>query len=193
MGEHCWIDGRCGGILFQKLEIGGELPAAQVRPCEALAGTGAAIEAVKVFTLIGLAADDFEMGLNDVRHVAKQKRRALLALDFDVQPDVAFAGSHRGGSGAGADLGADFISADRGEADGLENVKPINHPSYFGFPVNCFNDTPCRRWRDDVVTDAFHLHFWTREAGEVAPSQNSYAPHWKLLIEMKPPSESPPF
>ena len=49
------------------------------------------------------------------------------------------------------------------------------------FPENGFEDGPCCRGCDHIVTHAFDLHLWSRKTGKVAFHFQTMPPHGVLL------------
>lgn len=172
--------GRDGGAGFEEFEAGGKFAVAEAGLVEALAGAGAAGKDIEVFAFAGAAGDfrsafvenvgreNFEVGFDDVGDIAQEGGGALLAFVLDEDADGGDKFTFHGGGGGGGGFGADFVAADVGEADGLEDVDPVDDPADLGFPVDGFEDAAGGGGGDDVVGDAFDLHFGAGEAGEVA-------------------------
>src|SRR4051794_39216850 len=68
---------------------------------------------------------------------------------------------------------ADFVSADRLKADGLQNMDPVDHPADRGLPVDRFEDAASGRGGHHVVGDAFDLQLGACKAGMIAPNLQS--------------------
>jgi hypothetical protein len=170
--------GKWGGV-FDEGEAGGKLAGAEAGLVETLAAEGAAIEHVEVlgfavfmgeFWAVFLEAmfENFEMGFDDIGNILQQSSGALLTLVLDDDADSRDVFPFHGSCGGLASLGADFVAADVGKADGLEDVDAVNDPADLRFPVDGLEDATGGGWGDDVVGDALDLHFRSGEAGEVA-------------------------
>ena len=105
-----------------------------------MSAAGAAVEHVEVlgfavfmrkFWAVFLEAmfEDFKMGFEDVRNILQQGGGTLLALVFDDDADGGDVFTSHGSGGGLAGLGADFVAADIGEADGLEDVNAVDDPA----------------------------------------------------------------
>ena len=170
--------GECGGV-FDEGEAGGKFAGAEARLVEALAAAGAAVEHVEMlgfavfmgkFWAVFLEAvlENFEMGFDDVGNILQQGSGALLALVFDDDADGGDALTSHGSGGGLAGFGANFVAADVGKTDGLEDMNAVDDPADLRFPIDGLKNTAGGGWGDDVVGDALDLHFRPGEAGEVA-------------------------
>lgn len=169
-----------------------ELATTEVGLVEGLAPAGAAFEHFEVFAN-GIVFGDFcsvalkpgvenvNAGVDEVADVAEEEGRALLTFLVDIDAEgVGTAFANERGSRIGCFF-ADFVAADVGEADGVEDCDAVDDPTDLRFPVDGFENAAGGGRSDDVVGDALDLHFGTGEEGVVAGDfECDGRVHWEL-------------
>ena len=159
-------------------EVGRELAGPQIGAMKTLPARRAAVEHGEMLGLrVSVAGGgQQEVRLDDVGHAAQQHRGSLLPIVLDEGPEA------RGRTGldgladaARRDLAAQFVAPEVLEADGLQDVNPVDHPADGRFPVNRLENPARGRGRQRVVGHPLDLHLRPGEAGVLAPDVQLHA------------------
>lgn len=146
---------------------------------ECLAFEGATFEHFEVFAsgfigwdcwavFIEAGVEEMNAGFDEVGNILEQKRSALLSVVVDINPLWRWFLAAELFCRRIRNFFTNLITPDVGEANGVEDVDFIDDPADLRFPIDGFEDATRGGWSDDIVGDAFDLHFGPREEGVIA-------------------------
>src|SRR5207249_4380234 len=107
--------------------------------------------------------------MEPIRYIAQNQAGSLLALVFYIESKITAPRAHSRLDGAHGDNRTHLITAHAREADRFQHFNTSDNPSNCWLPQYGFEYSSCGRRGNHVITNAFHFHFWPRNACVFAP------------------------